>query len=302
MQWLQSVFGGQSAGMTLLLLVLGLAIALVLLFWVFRKIAGNGQMRAGKNRQPRLSVTDAAAVDDKRRLVLVRRDDVEHLVMIGGASDILIEANISMAQPAIPTAQRDFRERAVEPAQQPDEKAPAAVAAPVAVAAATESTAGAQKPEPRETTDNPAPRMTSEELRERAAARASHSDAAPSDLGDQASMDPVDSQQREALHQSPGATHSERQITSPSVSPDPSTLETELNRELASSETDQSYETSTDEETHASADPGERRAPDIDVTRTTRTEDEQKRRSSSSGGGKEVEDEMQKLLDELANT
>jgi hypothetical protein len=45
-------------------------------------------------------VIDAAAVDGRRRLVLVRRDNVEHLLMIGGPTDIVVEPNIVRAMPA----------------------------------------------------------------------------------------------------------------------------------------------------------------------------------------------------------
>jgi hypothetical protein len=48
----------------------------------------------GRGRQPRLAVIDAAAVDGRRRLILIRRDNVEHLLMIGGPSDVVIEPNI----------------------------------------------------------------------------------------------------------------------------------------------------------------------------------------------------------------
>ena len=48
---------------------------------------------------PRLAVIDAAAVDGRRRLVLVRRDNIEHLLMIGGPSDIVVEPNIVRASP-----------------------------------------------------------------------------------------------------------------------------------------------------------------------------------------------------------
>ena len=52
--------------------------------WLVRRFAGN---RLGANttrgRMPRLAVIDAAAVDGRRRLVLVRRDNIEHLLMIG---------------------------------------------------------------------------------------------------------------------------------------------------------------------------------------------------------------------------
>ncbi|UFS78653.1 flagellar biosynthetic protein FliO [Tardiphaga sp. 37S4] len=68
--------------------------------WLVRRFAGN---RLGNNtsrgRLPRLAVIDAAAVDGRRRLVLVRRDNVEHLLMIGGPSDIVVEPNIVRAMP-----------------------------------------------------------------------------------------------------------------------------------------------------------------------------------------------------------
>jgi hypothetical protein len=49
----------------------------------------------GPRPDPRLSVSEVATVDSRRRLVLVRRDDVEHLIMTGGPVDVLIETNIT---------------------------------------------------------------------------------------------------------------------------------------------------------------------------------------------------------------
>ncbi len=99
MTWLEETLGMElSTGAQWALLFLILAVALAILFWVFRMIFGYGGAKLSRNRQPRLSVTDAAMVDDKRRLVLVRRDKVEHLVMIGGPSDIVIEQGIERAQ------------------------------------------------------------------------------------------------------------------------------------------------------------------------------------------------------------
>ena len=48
-----------------------------------------------RGRQPRLAVIDAAVVDARRRLVLIKRDHVEHLLMIGGPTDIVVESNIT---------------------------------------------------------------------------------------------------------------------------------------------------------------------------------------------------------------
>ncbi|MBV8837648.1 MAG: flagellar biosynthetic protein FliO [Alphaproteobacteria bacterium] len=72
-------------------------------FWIIRRF---GATRVGaaaqRGRQPRLAVIDAAPVDGRRRLVLVRRDNVEHLLMIGGPSDIVVEQNIVRAVPVTP--------------------------------------------------------------------------------------------------------------------------------------------------------------------------------------------------------
>ncbi|MFZ1814140.1 MAG: hypothetical protein WBO55_02180 [Rhizobiaceae bacterium] len=116
MESLMSGFGEGGTALTLVIVVLGLTIALVLLVWVWRKLTAGSALRSNRNRLPRLSVTDAAIVDDKRRLVLVRRDNIEHLVMIGGPSDIVIEQNIVRAHHPIPAAQPHTEHR--EPEQE----------------------------------------------------------------------------------------------------------------------------------------------------------------------------------------
>jgi len=85
-------------GNRLIIAVVGVGAALLLLaivLWFIRRRSGSAPfIRGGRNRQPRLQVLDATAVDARRRLVLVRRDNVEHLVMIGGPTDIVIESGI----------------------------------------------------------------------------------------------------------------------------------------------------------------------------------------------------------------
>jgi Flagellar biosynthesis protein, FliO len=96
----------------------GLAfILLIAVLWFLRNRAPSPFVRGGRNRQPRLQVLDAAAVDARRRLVLVRRDNVEHLVMIGGPTDIVIESRILPEQEAETAAYRP----------QPVEERPAAL-------------------------------------------------------------------------------------------------------------------------------------------------------------------------------
>jgi flagellar biogenesis protein FliO len=75
-------------------IVLTLAIVIILislLAMVMKRFSGGHFIIGHRNRQPRLQVLEAIAVDTRRKLVLVRRDEVEHLLMIGGADDILVE-------------------------------------------------------------------------------------------------------------------------------------------------------------------------------------------------------------------
>ena len=65
------------------------------------------------DRSRRLSISEIVPLDARRRLVLVRRDDVEHLVLLGAgtAPDLLVEAGIpagggfarALAQAAAPS-------------------------------------------------------------------------------------------------------------------------------------------------------------------------------------------------------
>ena len=73
--------------------------------YLVRRFGASALTAAGtRSRQPRLAVIDAASVDGRRRLLLIRRDNVEHLVMIGGPTDVVIEPNIVRAIPATPAA------------------------------------------------------------------------------------------------------------------------------------------------------------------------------------------------------
>ena len=89
----------------------GLALLIVLiligiLFWIIQKLGvGGGKGRRGS----RLGIVEAAVVDRSRRLVLIRRDAVEHLVMIGGPQDVVVETNITKHEPTLSAAARDTR-------------------------------------------------------------------------------------------------------------------------------------------------------------------------------------------------
>ena len=70
-----------------LVLVLGL---IALLAYAARHF-GFAARTTGTRRGRRLAISEILAVDARRRLVLFRRDDVEHLVLLGPTQDLLIE-------------------------------------------------------------------------------------------------------------------------------------------------------------------------------------------------------------------
>ena len=84
----------------LLIAAFAAALAVSLLFLLYRALFGHRLRIPGgsRARQARLGLVDAFSLDGQRQLVLVRRDNVEHLVMIGGPNDVLIEAQIIRAQ------------------------------------------------------------------------------------------------------------------------------------------------------------------------------------------------------------
>ena len=53
----------------------------------------------------RLEVVDHANVDSRRKLILIRRDDVEHLIMTGGPVDVVIETGIAAPAPTQRTSE-----------------------------------------------------------------------------------------------------------------------------------------------------------------------------------------------------
>ena len=69
---------------------------IALIAWAFKAFMLSGRSGASflKGRERRLGVVESAAVDGHRKLVLIRRDNVEHLIMTGGPVDVVIETGI----------------------------------------------------------------------------------------------------------------------------------------------------------------------------------------------------------------
>lgn len=80
-----------------LLFVTGLILMLAYLLRRFQ--IGQRLMNAG-NPERRLRVTEVTAIDPRHRLVLIQRDEIEHLVLIGQDHSMLVESGIIRKTPA----------------------------------------------------------------------------------------------------------------------------------------------------------------------------------------------------------
>lgn len=78
-----------------LLFVLGLMGGLAL---IMRKFGSNHPFTVPHKR--RLKVLEVLTLDPKRKAVLLKRDDKEHLVILGANSELLVESDIESQQDA----------------------------------------------------------------------------------------------------------------------------------------------------------------------------------------------------------
>src|SRR5450755_167694 len=96
MQWLANLPLGDNRPAQIAAFAAIVVVALIALIVAYRALFGHRLRFSGANRarQPRLGLVDAFSLDGQRQLVIVRRDNVEHLLMIGGPNDVVVESQI----------------------------------------------------------------------------------------------------------------------------------------------------------------------------------------------------------------
>ena len=97
---------------------------------LLKRIAGGrgAELEGGRNRVPRLGLVDSFDLDRQRKLLIVRRDNVEHLILVG-PTDVVVESNIVRAASASPVRE-DRQAFQTPPLQAPQPSVPMANAAP----------------------------------------------------------------------------------------------------------------------------------------------------------------------------
>ena len=74
---------------------------IALLTWAVRRFGPAGMSGAVRSKSRRLGISEVLPIDAKQRLVLLRRDDVEHLVLVGAAGVTVIETGIRQVRTAL---------------------------------------------------------------------------------------------------------------------------------------------------------------------------------------------------------
>ncbi len=77
-------------------------IALLLRVMVSRRSKGRSRPKPHISGGGRISVLESRDIDENRQLVLVRCDDVEHLIVIGGPADLVVENDVKKTRPQTP--------------------------------------------------------------------------------------------------------------------------------------------------------------------------------------------------------
>ena len=83
--------------MQVIVTALAALVIVLILLAVWRAISPRMSGRRGQ----RLGISEYHELDKSRRLVLIRRDNVEHLIMIGGPQDLVVESGITTSAMAV---------------------------------------------------------------------------------------------------------------------------------------------------------------------------------------------------------
>lgn len=112
MQFLTALFGGSENTILNAAFALGIVLMLILFgLWAMKFfLSASSNMARGRNR--RLTVVESVQIDARHKVTILRRDNVEHVIMTGGAQDVVLETGIAVekvgirrpapAQPAAP--------------------------------------------------------------------------------------------------------------------------------------------------------------------------------------------------------
>ena len=74
------------------------------LAWAVRRFGPGSRLLPNAGRDRRLTILEVASVDARRRLILLRRDRTEYLVLLGPTQDLLLDKDFQSAPEEEPAA------------------------------------------------------------------------------------------------------------------------------------------------------------------------------------------------------
>jgi flagellar protein FliO/FliZ len=128
MQFLTALFGGTENTILNAVFALGIVLVLILFgLWAMKFfLAASANISRGRSR--RLTVVESVQIDARHKVTILRRDNVEHVIMTGGAQDVVLETGIAVEKVGI------RRPAPVQPAAQTQPVAAAEEARPALAA------------------------------------------------------------------------------------------------------------------------------------------------------------------------
>lgn len=124
MGFLTNLFGGETNIWTISFALIIVIVLIIAGVWLL-KVLANASGTIARGKQRRLSLVDTIAIDNKRNLVLIRRDDVEHLLVISGNTETVVETGIqndpaseSRIEPKAPATKAPITKEAPNPLAQ----------------------------------------------------------------------------------------------------------------------------------------------------------------------------------------
>lgn len=101
MQFLTALFGGTENTILNAAFALGIVLVLILFgLWAMKFfLSASSNMARGRNR--RLTVVESVQIDARHKVTILRRDNVEHVIMTGGAQDVVLETGIAVEKVGI---------------------------------------------------------------------------------------------------------------------------------------------------------------------------------------------------------
>ena len=94
--WLADISGFQADTIQTYFVVFVIFLCILILLSIWKKFQ-NPISRYTRKRGHRLQIKEYIKIDAQRHLVLVQRDNVEHLLLVGGNTDVLVEKSIEMS-------------------------------------------------------------------------------------------------------------------------------------------------------------------------------------------------------------